>query len=98
MAFRKRKNIPLSFMGSVDEVFETDSKRFLSSVSVDVYRDRHKIPDEEFTLSEQLDSGVPLKEIPCSTLLDTNDPTQIPLNPDELLNTLTPSSESDNNN
>lgn len=97
MAFRKRKNIHLSSMGSVVEVFENDSKRTLSSVSIDEYRERHKIPDEEFTLTEQLDAGVPLKEIPCGTLLDSNDPTTIPLNPEEVLNSLTPSSEPENN-
>lgn len=85
-------------MGSVVEVFENDSKRTLSSISIDEYRERHKIPDEEFTLTEQLDAGVPLKEIPCGTLLDSNDPTQIPLNPEEVLNSLTPSSEPENNN
>lgn len=98
MAFRKRKNIHLSSMGSVVEVFENDSKRTLSFVSIDEYRERHKIPDEEFTLTEQLDSGVPLKEIPCGSLLDSNDPTQIPINPVEVLNSLTPSSEPENNN
>lgn len=97
MAFRKRNNIHLSSPGTVVEVFETDSKRTLSSVSIDVYRERHKIPDEEFTLSEQLDAGVPLKEIPCGTLLDSNDPAQIPFNPDEVLNSLNPS-ESENIN
>lgn len=97
MAFRKRNNIHLSSIGSVVEVFENDSKRTLSSVSIDVYRERHKIPDEEFTLTEQLDAGVPLKELPCGTLLDSNDPTQIPINQEELLNSLTPS-ESENNN
>ena len=97
MAFRKRKISHFSSMGSVLEVFENDSKRTLSSVSIDEYRERHKIPDEEFTLTEQLDAGVPLKEIPCGTLLDSNDPTQIPLNPEEVLNSLTPS-ESENNN
>lgn len=98
MSFRKRNNIHLSSMGSVVEVFENDSKRTLSSISIDEYRERHKIPDEEFTLTEQLDAGVPLKEIPCGTLLDSNDPTQIPLNPEEVLNSLTPSSEPENNN
>lgn len=98
MAFRKRKNIHLSSMGSVVEVFENDSKRTLSSVSIDDYRERHKLPDEDFTLTEQLDAGVSLKEIPCGTLLDTNDPTQIPINPEDVLQSLTPSSDTDNNN
>lgn len=98
MSFRKRKNIHLSSIGRVVEVFENDFKRILSSVSIDEYRERHKIPDEEFTLTEQLDAGVPLKEIPCGTLLDSNDPTQININPEEVLNSLTPSSEPENNN
>lgn len=35
--------------------------------------DNHPVSKESYSIDEQLRAGVPLKEIPCSTMLDSDD-------------------------
>lgn len=49
------------------------TKEVLLDVSEKDYFDNHPVCMEDFSLMEQLNAGVSLKEIPCGTLLDSND-------------------------
>lgn len=89
-AFRNRKGI---FSGSSDSVPIRDVRKVdvptsdnkvvvtslvLDSVDTSDYHCRHPINMEEVSLQEMIENGVPIKEIPCSTLLDSNDPLDSP--------------------
>lgn len=89
MSFRKRKPIIYSVGGSVVDV-ETDENgvRSLVSMSSVEYLRKNPPPTEEFSLTEELRSGVPLKEIPCSNLIGSNDPIDNPVNEQEVLSNI----------
>lgn len=72
MSFRKRNcNIVSSSSVSVVDVQTSqDGIRDSVCLSEDDYFEKHPIPQEEFTLEEQISAGVQLKQIPCETLLN----------------------------
>lgn len=82
--FRKREPVIYGSYGSVVDVKEDDSGRSLASVSVSEYNKLHELPPDNFTLSEQLQSGVPLKEIDCSRLIGSNDSNDHPVDAEKL--------------
>ena len=81
--FRKRKPFgDCDFSPAVIKDVVTEEVRVGTSVvnvervvdcSLDEYMQRHPICMEDYSLEEQLRAGVPLKEIPCSTMLDSTD-------------------------
>lgn len=89
MAFKKRTISHFSFGCSVPDI-QTDSNGFRSvlSLSPSEYAEKHPPVMEEYTLTEELQSGVPLQEIPCANLLDDNSP-NMPDDDDDVLNSLT---------
>ena len=72
MSFRKRNcNIVSSASFSVVDVQTSqDGVRDSVRLSEDEFFVKHPIPQEEFTLEEQIASGVSLKQIPCESLLN----------------------------
>lgn len=88
MSFRKR-TIPISYSpSSVIDVVDGVDGRTVVTTSIDNYRQNHPIPDEEFTLTEELQSGVPLKEIPCGSMLNPSDSLDVPINEQYILDSL----------
>lgn len=75
MCFKKRKNrVFYSGNCSIPDVKTSpDGVREVVSVSPDDYFIEHPISHEEFTLTQEISAGVPLKEINCSSLLDSNE-------------------------
>lgn len=87
MCFRKRSPIRYpSVFGSCRDVVEDSSGRSSVYVSVSDYNSKHSLPAEEFSLTDMLSSGVPLKEIPCGNLLDSSDPIEHPIDVDSVSN------------
>lgn len=82
--FRKREPIVYGSYGSVVDVKEDDTGRSLASVSVSEYNKLHELPPDNFTLTEQLQAGVPLKEIDCSQLIGSNDSNDHPVDTGKL--------------
>lgn len=86
MSFRKREPIIYSAGGSVVDVETNESgQRSLVSMSATEYLRKNPPPTEEFSLTEELRSGVPLKEIPCGNLIGSNDPVDNPVNEEKVL-------------
>lgn len=48
--------------------------------SVEEWHEEHPIPMEDYSIGQQIDSGVSLKDIPCSTRLDSGDNLDYPEN------------------
>lgn len=83
-AFRKRK-ADFKYFGSAsspviylkkenkvqDDVTILQEQVVVSSVSD--YNLTHPVPTEEFTVAQQLEAGVSMKEIPVDGMLDSND-------------------------
>lgn len=83
-AFRRRK-ADFKYFGSVsspviylkkeskvqDDVTILQEQVIVSSVSD--YNLTHPVPTEEFTVAQQLEAGVSMKEIPVDGMLDSND-------------------------
>lgn len=91
MSFRKRPPIPHGDTPIIVDVTTAPSgARSLSSVSSSEYFDKHPISMEEFTLTQELDSGVLLKEIPCGSLIGSTDPLDHNIDETKLLDSLTP--------
>lgn len=90
MAFKKRTISHFSFGSFVPDV-QTDSNgmRTVISLSPSEFAEKHPPVMEEYSLTEELQSGVPLQEIPCGHILDDNSP-NMPLDDEEVLNVLTP--------
>lgn len=89
-AFRNRKGI---YSGSADYVPIRDVRKVdvptsnpnvsvsalvLDSVDTPDFHIRHPINMVEVSLQEMIQNGVPIKEIPCGSLLDSNDPLDSP--------------------
>lgn len=72
MSFRKRKIVTTSCLSTpiVDVSTSEDGQRDTRLVNEEDYFKLHPISYESFTLTEQLQAGVPLKEVDCSTLLN----------------------------
>lgn len=88
MSFRKR-SIPVSYSpSSVIDVVDGVDGRSVVITSLETYRKNHPIPVEEFTLTEELKSGIPLKELPCGSMLNPSDSLDIPVNEQEILDSL----------
>lgn len=85
MSFRKRKPFPSSPSVGVTDVTENPEGRSLFRSSLGDYAKRHAIPDEEFSLTEQLQSGVPIQEIPCGNLLNKSDPLDVNVDAQQIL-------------
>lgn len=66
---------PIHSLEKVEEIVNGTSvvKEVILPMSEDDYHQRHPIQHEEFTLAQELRAGVPLKEVPTSTLLDSGD-------------------------
>ena len=90
MAFKQRKIRHFSSGCFVPDV-RTDSNGFRTIVSISPveFAELHPPVMEEYTLTEELQSGVPLQEIPCGHILDDNSP-NMPDDDEEILNALTP--------
>lgn len=75
MCFKKRQNkVFYSGNCSIPDVKTSpDGVREVVNVSPDDYFIVHPISHEEFTLSQEISAGVPLKEINCSSLLDSTE-------------------------
>lgn len=75
MCFKKRKNsVVYSGNCSIPDVKTSpDGVREVVLVSPDDYFVEHPISHEEFTLTQEISAGVPLKEINCSSLLDSTE-------------------------
>lgn len=75
MCFKKRKSkVTYSGNCSIPDVKTSpDGVREIVNVSPDDYFIEHPISHEEFTLTQEISAGVPLKEINCSSLLDSNE-------------------------
>jgi len=93
MSFRKR-TIPISYSpSSVLDVVDGVDGRTVVTTSIETYRQIHPIPAEEFTLTEELQSGVPLKEIPCGSMLNPSDSLDVHINEQDILDSLTKQSK-----
>lgn len=91
MSFRKRP--PISHGDTpiiVDVATAPSGARCLISISSSEFFDKHPIPMEEFTLSQELEAGVSLKEIPCGSLIGSTDPLDHDIDESKLLASLTP--------
>lgn len=89
-AFRNRKGIysgcaerlPIRDIRQVDVPTSNPnvsvSALVLDSVDTLLFHNRHPINMVEVSLQEMIQNGVPIKEIPCGTLLDSNDPLDSP--------------------
>lgn len=95
--FRKREPIVYGSYGSVIDVKEDDSGRSLASVSISEYNKLHELPPDNFTLTEQLQAGVPLKEIDCSNLVGSTDSNDHPVDAGKLNDYVKKLSEYDKN-
>lgn len=76
MSFRKRKHsvfyqTPTRIVDVIGD--NDDSPRTMISSTPDEYLKKHPIEMQEYSLTQQLQAGVPLKEINCSHLLDSKD-------------------------
>lgn len=93
MAFRKRAPITYSSGSSVLEVVEVESDGFqhrdIKRISEEESAELHPVDMEEFSLSEQMRSGIQIKEIPCEHLLDSNDPLSHQIDETEVLKQIT---------
>lgn len=86
MSFRKREPIVYSAGSAVVDVETNESgQRSLVSMSTEEYLRKNPPPTEEFSLTEELRAGVPLKEIPCGNLIGSNDPVDNPVNEEKVL-------------
>lgn len=81
-AFRRRNNVHLKAPRvhisevSSSSVVQNGVNINMESVSVITpkeYFSRHPVPMEEYSINEQISAGVGLKDIPCSTRLDSPD-------------------------
>lgn len=81
-AFRSRD--PIKYEGTVPFIRDLDrmeierngtivSSEALVIVSPEDYHKKHPVPTQEFSLTDELEAGVPLREIPCSKMLDSAD-------------------------
>ena len=96
MSFRKRPPIPHGDCPIIVDVsVSATGARSLVSQSSEDFFNSHPIPMEEFTLSEELQAGVPLKEIPCNGLIGSNDPLDHNIDADQLLKRLNSAPTSD---
>lgn len=103
--FRRRKNgIPTkSFVAIPDLVsseVEENGVKIIREVVInrtpEDYLAKHPIPTESYSIGEQLQAGVPLKDIPCGTLLDSSDNLDYEVNEtaeDSILNALNKETE-----
>lgn len=89
MSFRKRPPIPHGDCPIIVDVsVSATGLRSLVSESSEVFFNSHPIPMEEFTLSEEMQAGVPLKEIPCNGLIGSNDPLDHSIDAEQVLKSL----------
>lgn len=81
-AFRRRKNVHLLAprvhisevnTSSVVENGVTINMETISELTPVDFFSRHPVPMEEYSINEQISAGVNLKDIPCSSLLDSPD-------------------------
>lgn len=89
MSFKKRQITHFSFGCSVPDV-QTDSNgmRTVLNLSPSEFAEKHPPVMEEYTLTEELQSGVPIQEIPCGHILDDDSP-NMPGDDEEILSALT---------
>lgn len=86
MSFRKRESIVYSAGSAVVDVETNENgQRSLVSMSTEEYLRKNPPPTEEFSLTEELRAGVPLKEIPCGNLIGSNDPVDNPVDEQKVL-------------
>ena len=80
--FRRRKNgIPSKSVVIVPELVSSEveengvkiTREVVVNRSPEDYFAKHPVPTESYSIGQQLQAGVPLKEIPCGTLLDSPD-------------------------
>lgn len=82
--FRKRSagfappagcSTPIYSLEKVEEIVNGSSviKEVIVPMSEDEFHLKHPISHEEFTLAQELRAGVPVKEVPTSSLLDSGD-------------------------
>lgn len=66
---------PINSLEKVEEIVNGTPvvKEVIVPMSETDYHQRHPIQYEEFTLAQEVRAGVPLKEVPTSTLLDSGD-------------------------
>lgn len=65
-------------------------------ISPEEFHKKHPVPMQEFTLMDELEAGVNLREIPCGTMLDSDDNLDYAVN-DTAEETLLKQLNSDNN-
>lgn len=99
-AFRRRKNrVSINPPVHIQELTTTSfvengvsvNKECVEVLSPSEYFNRHVIQTEEYSINEQISAGVSLKDIPCSTRLDSPDNLDYDVNEtaeEELLKTL----------
>lgn len=84
MVFRKRKAdfvppvtspVPINVLESQEELRNNAivHKEVVVSVTPEEFFDKNPIPQDDFTLAQELAAGVPLKDVSTSSLLDSND-------------------------
>lgn len=107
-AFRRRENVHLKAPRvHITEVSSTSvvqngvnvSMESVSILSPSEFYSRHPILKEDYSIGEQISAGVGLKDIPCSTRLDSSDNLDYEQNEtaeEQILEAL--NKESDNNN
>ena len=87
--FRKRSALVFCSVALCrDVVVSEDGKRNFSLMSDQTYLDKYPPATEEYSLTEELAAGVPLKEIPCSNLIGSNDPIDHPIDESKVNETI----------
>lgn len=86
MSFRKRPPISYGAGSSVREISENeDGKRVLVNTNYHDFALKNPISTEEYSLTQQLQAGVPLKELNVSNLIGSTDPIDNPINEEKVL-------------
>lgn len=108
MVFRKRKSdfvppvsssVPINVLESQEEIRNNAivRKEVVVSVTPEEFFDINPIPQDDFTLAQELKAGVSLKDVSSSSLLDSKDNLDYDVNDSAEEQVLDALSQTDNN-